>query len=256
MCALDHYLEDEGLSTLVIALVPQHARAMQPPRALLVPFELGRPLGAPEDPSFQRQVLEALFALLENTKPGSYLAEFQQDPPAAQTHGSTNNEGWACPVNFAMPAADDDATQGVQQEISSLQPWFDRAKQRRGRTATGTSSLDIAQVLTLLTNIHDGVEPVVATPTEMAFGDFFKLAAEDLKMFYAEAAMEQPNPGSSQALQHWFWTETQAGALLLALADRCTDHADPVVKAHARFTLVPAQRLAKHRAKDRADQTG
>lgn len=240
---------------MVIALIPQHARAIKPPRALLVPFELGRPLGSPEDASFQHQVLAALFALLENTEPGSYLQEFPQDAPAAAaaTDSSLNNEGWACPVNFANPVADA-VTQGVRQEVSSLQPWFDRAKQRRGRSATGTSGLNITQVLTLLTNIHDGVAPSVEGPTEIAFGDLFKLAAEDLKMFYAEAAMEQPNPGSSQALQHWFWNKTQAGTLLFALADRCAEHVDPLIKSHARFTLVPAQRLAQHQANSPAKQ--
>ena len=221
-----------------------------------MPFELGRPLGSPGNAGFQHQVLAALFALLENTKPGSYLQEFQQDAPAAYTDAASgdssyvspyDSEAWACPVSFANPAADE-VTDGVQQEVVSLQPWFDRAKQRRGRSATGTSSLNIEQVLTLLTNLHDGVAPSVTIPIGIAFGDLFKLAAEDLKMFYAEAAMEQPNPGSSQALQHWFWNETQAGTLLFALADRCAEHIDPLIKFHATFTLVPAQRLGQHRA--------
>jgi hypothetical protein len=225
-----------------------------------VPFELGRPLGSPENAGFQHQVLAALFALLENTKPGSYLQEFQQDAPTAYSDAaagdssqdlSQDSEGWACPVSFANPAVDE-VTHAVQQEVISLQPRFDRAKQRRGRSATGTSGLKFEQVLTLLSNLHDGVAPSVVIPTGIALGDLFKLAAEDLKMFYAEAAMEQPNPGSSQALQHWFWNETQAGTLLFALADRCAEHVDPLVKAHASFTLVPAQRLAQHRAQHQA----
>lgn len=229
----------------MIALVPQHAKAIKPPRALLVPFELGRPLGSPEDPNFQRQVLDATFGLLEKSEPASYLQEFTQDAPE-QTTQAADNEGWACPVSFAAPASGDDVL-GVQQEITSLQPWFERAKQRRGRTMTGTSGLDIEQALTLLTQVHDASDVSLSPPSNMSFGDFFKLAAEDLKMFYAEAAMEQPNPGSSQALQNWFWNETQAGKLLFALTDRCADHADPGVKTHAKFTLVPAQRLAKYR---------
>ena len=36
---------------------------MNPPRALWVPFELGRPIGAPDEPDFQRRVVEAALAL-------------------------------------------------------------------------------------------------------------------------------------------------------------------------------------------------
>lgn len=229
----------------MIALVPQHAKAIKPPRALLVPFELGRPLGSPEDASFQQQVLEATFGLLEKSEPGSYLEEFLHDTPEKPAQAA-DSEGWACPVSFAAASSDEDVL-GVKQEITSLQPWFERAKQRRGRTMTGTSGLDIDQALTLLTQVHDASDVTLNPPTNMSFADFFKLAVEDLKMFYAEAAMEQPNPGSSRAVQNWFWNETQAGKLLFALTDRCADHADAGVKTHAKFTLVPAQRLAKYR---------
>jgi len=61
---LAYYLEDEGLATTTIALVREHALKAEPPRALWVPFELGRPLGPPNDAAFQRRVLLATLALL------------------------------------------------------------------------------------------------------------------------------------------------------------------------------------------------
>ena len=40
------------------------SEAVVPPRALWVPFPLGRPLGAIDDPGFQKDVLRAAFGLL------------------------------------------------------------------------------------------------------------------------------------------------------------------------------------------------
>ena len=53
MSALAHMIEARGIATVVIGLVRPHLETIRPPRALFVPFELGRPLGAPEDAAFQ-----------------------------------------------------------------------------------------------------------------------------------------------------------------------------------------------------------
>ena len=60
MGALGHYLESEGLATAGLSLVRLHSEKIRPPRALWVPFELGRPLGVPNDAAFQTRVLRAL----------------------------------------------------------------------------------------------------------------------------------------------------------------------------------------------------
>jgi len=69
-----------------------------------------------------------------------------------------------------------------------------------------------------------GEIPQVEDDTAITIGDRFKLAAEDLKMFYAEAVMEQPNPGTATQIQQWFWHQTQAGELLFRLAEQCAKH--------------------------------
>ena len=56
---LAHYFEDEGLSTTQISLIRVHTERIQPPRALWVPFDLGRPIGAPDNPDFQTRVVRA-----------------------------------------------------------------------------------------------------------------------------------------------------------------------------------------------------
>jgi hypothetical protein len=68
--ALGHYLEEEGLATVAIALIRPQAEHTRPPRALWVPFELGRPIGPPGDAAFQKRViLAALGMLVEGGRP-------------------------------------------------------------------------------------------------------------------------------------------------------------------------------------------
>jgi hypothetical protein len=57
-------IERQGIPTASITLLPEVTRAVQPPRALSVPFPLGYPLGAPDDPPLQRGLLRALLALV------------------------------------------------------------------------------------------------------------------------------------------------------------------------------------------------
>jgi D-proline reductase (dithiol) PrdB len=56
-------IERHGITTASITLLPELTRAIQPPRALSVPFPLGYPLGAAGDARLQREVLRALLAL-------------------------------------------------------------------------------------------------------------------------------------------------------------------------------------------------
>jgi len=65
--ALGHFLERQGIATASISLVREHTETIRPPRALWVTFELGRPLGIPDDADFQRRVLRATAKLLERT---------------------------------------------------------------------------------------------------------------------------------------------------------------------------------------------
>jgi hypothetical protein len=62
--ALGHYLEEDGIATVAIALIRPQAENTRPPRALWVPFELGRPFGPPGDTAFQKRVLLAALSML------------------------------------------------------------------------------------------------------------------------------------------------------------------------------------------------
>jgi len=58
-------LEARGTPTVAIGLVRPQMERTRPPRGLWTPFQLGRPLGEPGDPEFQRRVLMRALGLLE-----------------------------------------------------------------------------------------------------------------------------------------------------------------------------------------------
>src|SRR5258708_6813276 len=112
---------------------------MQPPRALWVTFELGRPLGAPDDPALQRRVLKSALKLLE-AESGPVLEDCPETAPDADL------TGWACPVRFASTARSaDDMGGALLGEIAELAPWYDRAVGRSGRTTVGVSGLSVVE---------------------------------------------------------------------------------------------------------------
>ena len=69
--------ERRGISTVCIVLLREVAKRVRPPRALWVPFKHGYPLGAPDDPSLQRHVIERALALLEDPGPPPVLANLR-----------------------------------------------------------------------------------------------------------------------------------------------------------------------------------
>ncbi len=82
MGGLSHYFENEGIPTTSVSLIREHTERLRPPRALAVPFELGRPFGAPGEPDFQRRVLSACLELFVR-KTGPVLEDFPDAPPGA-----------------------------------------------------------------------------------------------------------------------------------------------------------------------------
>ena len=60
---------------------------MKPPRALAVPFELGRPFGAPNEAELQRKVLYHCLELLERDS-GPVLEDFTELLSVNENEGS------------------------------------------------------------------------------------------------------------------------------------------------------------------------
>ncbi len=242
MSAVGHYLEDEGIPTVGISLVREHSEKIRPPRALWVPFMLGRPLGAPDAPDFQRRVLRAALELLEAGDGPVVLRDFPEDAPQA-VDDPEDVEGMACPLASNAPAPDPSTTDGLRAalyaEIAQLAPWHDLAVRRRGGTAVGLSGLPIGQVAdTLCTMLErleaadpEGPSPIV--PGEM------KLACDDLRTYHEEAASAQPGGRDSAEVLAWLYDRTVAGRLLLRLRAQAVRSTDKALRGAGTLMLVP-----------------
>lgn len=77
-------LERHGISTIAIQLLRQVAEAVRPPRALLVPFRHGYPMGKPNHPVLQHAVFAASLALLERPS---------NQPPVLESFGENQGPG-------------------------------------------------------------------------------------------------------------------------------------------------------------------
>jgi hypothetical protein len=247
---LAHYFEQEGIATGLISLFRPHTEKIKPPRALWVPFELGRPLGAPGNPGFQHRVLAALLDLFSRTS-GPVLADFDEDAPGE----SIGEEmAWACPVDFGSDTGKlsptDRLKQSVRAEISQLATWHDLALKKHGRTTMGPSGMYAADIGEFLCGFLQGGQP--DNPhKDLDLPWSVKLASEDLKAYYFEAAMAKPGaaPLGSQALQDWFWGMTSAGELLLELKTILSQSDDKTTQLLGSALIVPTSQA--HR-QDRA----
>lgn len=248
MGGLAHYLEDEGIPTTSISLIRTHTEKIKPPRALAVPFELGRPFGAPNEPEFQCRVLRDCLELL--TRPsGPVLDDFPDLPP-----GETEEEahGWACPVNFAPPVEDisdaDRIYQALVQEVNLLQPWYDEAVKNYKRSAFGISGKtpdEIARFLADFVMQQEDTPPPIDGET---LGTGFKRMADDMRYFYTEAAIARPDQRTRDLeVANWLWGETTLGKVLVAIRDWAMETEEPSIKPLAPTAMVPTHQ--RHRTK-------
>jgi hypothetical protein len=218
--ALGHFLEREGIPTTGISLVREHTEIVRPPRALWVTFELGRPMGIPDDAPFQRRIVKAALDLLVRTD-GPLIADYPEHAPEV-----SDFEGWACPINLA-PAR----TDSLAAEIDLLAVWYDRAVAARGRTTVGVSGLDMPTAGALVAQALEGPLPEAQA---------LKQATDDLRAYYLEAASAFPDPGSATMRKKWFWDDTKLAAVLLALQPKLAASADPQHRILGNLTLIPA----------------
>ena len=233
MGALSHYLEAAGVATTQISLIREHTAAINPPRALWVPFMLGRPFGVPNDAAFQERVLLAALRLLEAPS-GPVLADYPEDaPPAA----AGDAQGQVCPVGFAKDADKSDLGALFLREVEALAPWHDLARERRGRTAVGLSGAPIEKAAAMLGAFVKGDS--VGAGDGLSLGETLKLASEDVRAYYYEAAAAKPGDPDAQGIQTWFWHETAAGRVFLAFQKRAAASEDKSLQRLAATSIVP-----------------
>lgn len=241
MGGLSHYLEDEGLATTQISLIREHTETIKPSRALWVPFELGRPLGVPNDAAFQTRVLIEALRLLESSQ-GPVIGDFTEEAPLRQTDGGP----LACPVDFSVftePITEiDQLLVAFKQEFSQMQSWYDLARKERGRTTSATSGLDVEKLTDAIEAFIRDKLPI-RLASEVSPGMALKMAVEDLNAYYLEAVTIQPGqPTDSATLADWFWGQTAAAKVISEVRKICTESSDDSLK-RAGNLLIPRTQL-------------
>ena len=234
MGALGHFIEREGLATAQISLIREQTAAIRPPRALWVPFMLGRPFGAPNAPDFQRKVLRALLALFGRPS-GPVLEDFTEDAPV----DAAGETAFACPVSFAhADTGSDEPVKAMRREIAQLAPWYELARARRGRTTVGVSGLTIEQAANFAVGFT-GDAPAPVYDASLSAGVALKRVCDDLKAYYYEAVAAQPGNLSPREIDRWFWFETIAGRVFLAIQQACLRSDDKSLQPLGKLSLVP-----------------
>lgn len=219
----------------------ENTAQMQLPRFLWVPFELGRPFGAPGAPDFQRRVLRNVLALLERKDGPVVLEDFPDDAPVDSPDDAP--QSWSCPVAF-QPAQEDrpELVAATLAEVERLAPWHELYVAKRGRAAAPASSLERDTFLHLMGELAAG-EVDLDSSEGAPLQEWVRLGCDDLRTWYLEAAQGQPGRGSSTQLREWFWRDTAAARLFGAVAGVLQGHPHPVVKAFALRGMVPREYL-------------
>ena len=244
MCGLAHDLERQGLPTVSIGLIGRHVSLIAPPRALVVPFELGRPFGAPEAPEFQRRVLADALGMLERTD-GPILETF----PDPQPEPRSDLPPWSPPLEPAPPMeelADHAAlAAALRAEIAALRPACDLWVSRSGRRLDRITGMDPDAIVDLILAFarDPSIEsPRPGYPAELAV----KFAADDLKHAYYQAALARPARVTDIEVDNWFFGETLAGGLLFTLRAALLGSEDEALRGFASHAFVPSHQV--HRA--------
>ncbi len=234
------------MATTQVSLIRIHTERTQPPRALWVPFELGRPLGVPNDAAFQKRVLMAAFDLFEATE-GPVLVDYTEDVPESVSElGEDAMMGMVCPIDFPTMSDETAPTsamgRALVQEIRALAPWYDLAVYTRGRTTVGPSGLSIEDAATFLVAFLE--DRTVASPRDdLVKGHALKLAYEDIKAYYGEAITAQPGSHTSARVEHWLFNETVFGQALWTLRDICRASDDEYYQYLGRNSIVPDRQI-------------
>lgn len=235
MSGLARYFEREGFATVTVGFVREHMQAYQPPRALWLNFPMGRPLGRPNDPVFQKKVIRAAFELFDRAS-GPVLEDFSE--VIAVKDGRM---GYAIAPDYGFTVRDvedvDALVTEVQAEITGLRPAYDAAVATRGRTTVGASHRDIAGLAPHIAEFVKGENP--GSPRKgLSPIPGLKLVCEDLQAYYTEARTHECDTDDFELLGDWFWTQTHAGKLILWLEAVALESDDKTLRQVIDMALI------------------
>ncbi|HEX3417929.1 MAG TPA: hypothetical protein VHT21_16215 [Stellaceae bacterium] len=239
MSALGHYLEEEGIPTVAISLIRPQTEKTKPPRALWVPFELGRPFGPPSNAAFQKRVILAALRLLERESGPVIIEDFPEEDPRERP-----DPAWRPP--FAKPNLDGASATRVatalEDESERVEAAYRRAAGERERTIVGLSGLSIGEAGRFMAGWLQGQTPQ-SPSAEISAPLTLRFAVDDLKAAYIEVALSGSAKPSSKQLGDWLWNDTAAGAAIFALRSMYLRSDDEQLKAIAGLFLVPGARV-------------
>lgn len=224
MSAVANVLEAAGIATVGIASIRSQAVAARAPRLLYAEFPLGRPLGKPGDPVFQRRVLDAAFALLPRT-----------DTPVLVDFPEVIVDESDAPLACSIPLADDRALHPAVREVLGVRAAYERQRAATGRTAVSRlgGADRVRELVETLAAIADGApyDACGLSPVELG------AAALDIRAYFEEAAVALAGhvPAARQA-ESWFYRETHTGEVLRRARAAISDAGGP---RPAWFPMVP-----------------
>lgn len=230
-------MESRGFATTVIGLVRYQMEQVQPPRGLWTPFQLGRPLGEPEDAGLQRRVLLQALGLLERTDGPVILENFADDPP-----GWSDRAGWEPPFRAGGRHGPGIAPEQFGAELERIAPLWKTSEQRYGRTTVGLSGQDPEAWPGFTAAVLSGALPAVSLHETTALS--LRFLCDDIKALYSEAAQAVGPAPSSRQIDGWFWTATVAGQLLIALRTVAMASDNNALKTVGGRFLVPTPYLS------------
>lgn len=207
MGVLARVLEEAGIATVGLSLVRGQAEKVKAPRFLHCEFPLGRPLGRPGEPEFQRDVIRRALALLPRT-----------DVPVIEDHPVVIEDEVEHAAVCALPPRHDPDLHPAIDEVAALRPAYERQRARAGgRTAVGRVAGP------------DGMGELVAAFVQLAEtgdlaavgldADSVRAAGQDVRAYYEEAALAlSDHVPAARQIETWFYTTTRTGPLIRAAA--------------------------------------
>jgi len=128
--------------------------------------------------------------------------------------------------------------------MAALDPAWQRACARYERTTTGLSAQAPELWPACVARFLAGELPIV--PPHASAALTLRFLCDDIKAMYSEAAQAAGPPPSSRQIDAWFWSDTAAGRLLIALRSMALQSENNALNTVGGRFFVPAPYLPQN----------
>ncbi|MEM7536009.1 MAG: hypothetical protein AAF639_27760 [Chloroflexota bacterium] len=196
---------------------------------------MGRPMGKPNDPTYQMSVIRTAFKLFDAAS-GPVIEDYPDTIPVKD-----GRMGYALPVDLVLKVSEigdvDTLLAQVHAEIEGLRSDYEAAVALRGRTTVGASELAISDLAPYIGVFVKGGKP--KSPRKgLPPIPLLKLVVEDLAAYYTETYTHRERIDDIEVMGQWFWEGTKAGRLVLALEAVSLESEDRVLRQIVNMSLV------------------